>query len=141
MEAVFDNKNNVVNAQIRAVHDNSIIYSIQSTFSWSGRKLTVLRDANPGPEFQARRENPIVGAIHWQEKIIEVQGHKKKFGEVKRREGRFFNRYFFLFFSFCGNKLTTVRRTRQWCWAPGRKEYEVAYHKDEWKVTSLRLPF
>lgn len=91
MEAVFDNKNNVLNAQICATHDNSIIYSLKSTFGWggTGKKLTILRDTNPGPG----STSTVAGAIHWPEKIMEVDGRKKKISEIKRREGGLLNKY------------------------------------------------
>jgi len=112
MEATFDNKTNVLNARIRAIHDDSVIYTLRTTFGFHGRKLTILHDANPIPG-----SSGVVGAIHWQEKTLEVHGHKKRFSELKRHEGNFFN------------------RTRHWRWAPDRKEYEVIYEREEWKAT------
>ncbi|KAJ7599263.1 hypothetical protein C8J56DRAFT_916244 [Mycena floridula] len=115
MEAVFNNKNNVLNAEICALHDNSVMYSLQTTFGWGGRKITILRDTNPGTG--GTSNSHIVGAIHWQDKTMEVNGQRKKFSDIKRHEGNVF------------------RKTRHWKWAPDRKEYAVVYHEDEWKAS------
>ncbi|KAJ7461843.1 hypothetical protein B0H11DRAFT_1735989 [Mycena galericulata] len=111
MEATFDNKTNVVNARIRAIHDNSVIYSLRTSFGFRGRRDTILCDENPAPGAATT-----VGAIHWQEKTLEISGHKKSCSELRRRAGRFFN------------------RTRHWRWSPDRKEYEILYEQEEWKV-------
>jgi hypothetical protein len=87
MEATFDNKTNILNARICAAHDNSVIYTLRTNFGFRGRKDTLLFDENPVPGAA-----PAVGAIHWQEKTLEVSGHKKSCAELKRRAGRFFNR-------------------------------------------------
>ncbi|KAJ7104523.1 hypothetical protein B0H15DRAFT_810426 [Mycena belliarum] len=112
MEATFDNKTNILNARIRAVHDNSIIYTLRTSFGFRGRKDTILCDENPAPGAATT-----VGAIHWQEKTLEISGHKKSCAELKRQAGRFFN------------------RTRHWRWAADRKEYEIMYDHEEWKAT------
>ncbi|KAJ6612655.1 hypothetical protein B0H10DRAFT_2051367 [Mycena sp. CBHHK59/15] len=112
MEATFDNKTNVLNARIRAVHDNSVIYSLRTTFGFRGRKDTILVDENPAPG-----ATTIVGAIHWQEKTLEIFGHKKSWSELKRFAGSFYN------------------RTRHWRWSLDRKEYEILYEEEEWKAT------
>jgi hypothetical protein len=87
MEATFDNKTNILNAQIRAVHDNSVIYSLRTSFGYRGRKDTILWDENPALGAAAT-----VGAIHWQEKTLEISGHKKNCSDLKRHAGSFFNR-------------------------------------------------
>ena len=98
MEAFFDNKSNILNTQIRAAYDDSVLYSVKSTSGFRGRKITVLQDANP-----VWASSPIVGAIYWREKTIEVYGHKKRIAEVKRHRGRFFARFdFFLRYYFLG---------------------------------------
>ncbi|CAK5274795.1 unnamed protein product [Mycena citricolor] len=112
MEAVFDNKNNVLNAQIRATHDNSVLYSLSTTFGYRGRKATILRDENPAPGASS-----IVGVIHWSDKTLEVFGHRKNCVELKRQTGWFFN------------------RTKYWRWSQERKEYELLYDDEEWKAT------
>ncbi|KAJ7064896.1 hypothetical protein C8F01DRAFT_779538 [Mycena amicta] len=112
MEAAFDNKSNVLNAHIRAVHDNSILYTVRTTFGYRGRKDTILCDANPVPGASAT-----VGAIHWQDKTLEIMGHRKPYSELKRQAGRFFN------------------RTRHWRWSPDRKDYELLFEGEEWKAT------
>ncbi|KAJ7158396.1 hypothetical protein C8R43DRAFT_1095956, partial [Mycena crocata] len=105
MEATFDNKTNVLNARIRAVHDNSVIYTLRTNFGFRGRKDTLLCDENPAP-----------GATST-EKTLEIFGHKKSCFELKKKSRRFFN------------------RTRHWRWAPDRKEYEILYEQEEWKAT------
>lgn len=87
MEAIFDNKANVLNARIRVIHDNSAIYSLATTSGIRGRKVTVLQDTNPGP-----RDVPVVGVIHWREKSFEILGHKKPVAEIRRRAGSFFRK-------------------------------------------------
>jgi hypothetical protein len=87
MEAFFDNKTNILNAHIRAAHDKSILYILKSDTSLLGRKVTTVEDANP-----LIGNSAIVGLIHWQEKIFEVLGEKKKYSEIKRQEGRIFKR-------------------------------------------------
>ncbi len=87
MEAFFDNKNNVLNAQIRSSVDESVLYKLKTTFSFRGRRLTIIQDANPSPG------GPVtVGAIHWDDRIIEILGQKKKMSEIKRHEGKYFKR-------------------------------------------------
>ncbi|KAF9018150.1 hypothetical protein BDZ89DRAFT_1044687 [Hymenopellis radicata] len=111
MEAFFDNKNNVLNAQIRSSVDESVLYKLKTTFSFRGRRLTILQDANPSPG------GPVtVGAIHWDDRIVEILGQKKKLSDIKRHEGKYF------------------RRVRLWKWGPERKEYTVKYEDDDWKA-------
>ncbi|KAJ7211370.1 hypothetical protein GGX14DRAFT_450105 [Mycena pura] len=112
MEATFDNKTNVLNARIRAMHDNSVLYTLRTNHGYRGRKVTLLCDTNPAPGTAAT-----VGAIHWQENTLEVMGHRKPCAELKRHSGRFFN------------------RTRHWRWSSERKEYEILYEREEWKAT------
>ncbi|KAF8630698.1 hypothetical protein AX17_005358 [Amanita inopinata Kibby_2008] len=114
MEATFDNRTNVLNAHIRATHDNSIIYTVSTTFGLWGRKLiTVLKDANPPPD-----EPTIVGAINWKDRYFEVHAHRRPLSEIKRKGGKF------------------LKKSRYWRWSPDRREYEIRYHKDEWQVRS-----
>jgi hypothetical protein len=89
MEAIFDNKANILDARIRAAHYKSILYTLRSNSGFRGRKATTLQDANP----PVGSESAIVGVIHWQEKMFEVHGQKKRISEIKRREGGFFARY------------------------------------------------
>ncbi|KAF7325881.1 hypothetical protein MKEN_00438900 [Mycena kentingensis (nom. inval.)] len=113
MEAVFDNKSNVLNARILAKHDQSVLYTVSTNFGYRGRKDTLLLDANPLPGTTSRT----VGAIHWGDKTLEVNGHRKSCAELKRRAGRFYN------------------RTRHWRWSQDRKEYEIIFEGEEWKAT------
>jgi hypothetical protein len=115
MEVVFSNKANIVEAFLQTTHDNSPIFQVKSTFGLTGRKLTTLRDVNPvgspdsslalyethksrgekesgrgggaGGKVKIKRDPVTVGAIHWKEKFIEINGVKKKLDEVKKRKG------------------------------------------------------
>ncbi|KAJ6584207.1 hypothetical protein B0H10DRAFT_2052346 [Mycena sp. CBHHK59/15] len=113
MEAYFDNKTNVLNARICAVLDDSVMYSVQTTFEFKGRRRTVLRDENPLPGVASS----IAGAINWTEKTFDILGHKKAHEEVRRSVGSLFN------------------KTKYWRWSADRKEYQVSYTDDEWKAT------
>ncbi|KAF8907535.1 hypothetical protein CPB85DRAFT_1311571, partial [Mucidula mucida] len=91
--------------------DESVLYKLKTTFSFRGRRLTIIQDANPSPG------GPVtVGAIHWDDRIIEILGQKKKMSEIKRHEGKYF------------------KRVRLWKWGPERKEYTVKYEDDDWKA-------
>ncbi|TFK33810.1 hypothetical protein BDQ12DRAFT_738562 [Crucibulum laeve] len=111
MEATFDNKTNILNAHILNTHDNSAIYDVVSTYILWGRKATQLKDANPALK---ESTSQVVGNIHWKEKIIEVNGHRKPMSELKKKAGRFGG---------------IVSRKRLWKW-PTRTEYEVSYRED-----------
>ncbi|KAF7318906.1 hypothetical protein HMN09_00226400 [Mycena chlorophos] len=113
MEAVFDNKSNVLNAHIRAAHDNSVLYTLRTNFGYRGRKDTILCDANPAPG----APSATVGVIHWQDKSLEIMGHRKPCADLKRQAGKFFN------------------RTKHWRWAQDRKDYQILYDDEEWKAT------
>jgi hypothetical protein len=110
MDASFDNDSNLLNAHIRINHDQSIIYSLKTTFGFRGRKVTVLKDENPiflsDSNLSSLNElllNPtsfgtgtgggvaeeVVGQIYWREKVFEVSGVRKKVKEIRRVEGRF----------------------------------------------------
>lgn len=87
MQATFDNSTNLLNSNIRAAHDDSKIYTVRTTSTFlRGRKLTVLIDTNP------LVGNAIVGAIHWQDRLLEVHGERRKWKGLKRREKKFFGR-------------------------------------------------
>ncbi|KAF9464004.1 hypothetical protein BDZ94DRAFT_532250 [Collybia nuda] len=112
MEAYFDNKNNVLNARIRISRDDSVVYSISTTFGLRGRKITVLRDDNPtigGPA--------IVGIFHWKEGAFEIHGQKKMIKDMRRIEGGF------------------LKKTHHWKWSSKRKEYQLKYEDGLWKAT------
>jgi len=113
MEALFDNKANVLNAQLHASHDNSVIYSISTSQTLWGRTYTYLRDTNPA----SGRESTIVGAINWRKKTFEIQGQRKLIRDVRRKPKGFFD------------------RTRFWRWSDDREEYEIVYHnQEEWQA-------
>ncbi|KAJ6449399.1 hypothetical protein C8R47DRAFT_1171711 [Mycena vitilis] len=118
MEAYFDNKTNITNARIRTVRDDAPMYAVQTSFAFQGRVRTVLRDENPLlPASSTDSGAVIVGAINWKERTLEVRGQRRKYEEVRRKEGGLW------------------RKTRFWCWGKERKEYEVAYTHEEWKAT------
>jgi hypothetical protein len=95
MEATFNNKNNVLNATVLNTHDSSPLYSLKTSFtSIRGAKvLTTLRDQNPPLVRDGDNPHPIVGAIHWKEKWIEVRGEKRKIEQVKTKKGALFWKY------------------------------------------------
>ena len=88
MEATFDNGTNVLNTYIVSSLDTQL-YSVETTFGFRGKQITLLRDANPA---LSAAQKPVVGAIHWNSKTLEVNGEKKKFADVKRWQGNLFNR-------------------------------------------------
>ncbi|KAJ7662574.1 hypothetical protein DFH06DRAFT_1088205 [Mycena polygramma] len=122
MEAYFDNKTNITNARIRTVRDDAPMYAVQTSFAFQGRVRTVLRDENPLPSLSSPYSSPdststIVGAINWKERSFEVRGQRRKYEEVRRKEGGLW------------------RKTRFWCWGKERKEYELSHTHEEWKAT------
>jgi len=113
MEAIFDNKANMLNTHLHAPHDNSIIYSISTSQTLWGRTYTYLRDTNPA----LGRESAIVGAINWKQKTFEIHGQRKSIRDIRRKPNGFFN------------------RTRFWRWSKDREEYEICYdNQDEWQA-------
>ena len=80
MEVTFDNQSNVLNAQILALHDNSVIYRVVTDLGLWTRGRTYLKDANP-----AVGEPTNVGVILWKEKVFDVYGQKKAVSDVRRR--------------------------------------------------------
>lgn len=80
MQATFDNKTNLLSANIRSSVDNSILYSITTSHNLWGRTVTLLKDANPAPG-----DSPIVGAIYWRERLFMIHGHRKSIDDIKRR--------------------------------------------------------
>lgn len=130
MEAIFDNKANVLNAQLHASHDNSVIYAISTSQTLWGRTYTYLRDTNPA----LSGEPVIVGAINWRKKTFEIQGQRKLISDIRRKPKGLFN------------------KARFWRWADDREEYEIVYHnQEEWQAcfsskdgdieASLTVPF
>ncbi|KAF9017479.1 hypothetical protein BDZ89DRAFT_1213777 [Hymenopellis radicata] len=62
--------------EVRSSVDESVLYQLKTTFSFRGRRLTILQDANPSPG------GPVtVGAIHWDDRIVEILGQKKKLSQ------------------------------------------------------------
>ena len=80
MEAKFDNANNVLTANVRIAHDQSILYTISTNQTAWKREKTYLKDANP-----ALGESPTAGVIHWQEKMFEVHGVRRPISELRRK--------------------------------------------------------
>ncbi|KAJ7617137.1 hypothetical protein FB45DRAFT_933501 [Roridomyces roridus] len=116
MEAFFDNKTNIISARICAVLDEAVMYSLQTQFSgaFQDRVRTVVRDENA---VGAAGTRPIVAAINWKDKTFEINGQKRPCSELKRSVGPLFNKRKF------------------WRWSEERKEYEISYTHEEWKVT------
>ncbi|KAG2015207.1 hypothetical protein CC2G_008496 [Coprinopsis cinerea AmutBmut pab1-1] len=113
MEATFDNRSNVLSAQIRTNHDHSVVYKVVTDQTRWRRELTFLKDANP-----ALGDPPVAGVIHWREKVFEVGGVRKSVGEVRRKP-----------------KGISFSKERFWRWSNDRKEYTVVYHQEkEWQV-------
>jgi len=81
MEATFDNKTNLLAANVRSFVDSSVLYNITTTHNLWGRTVTLLKDANPA----LGTNSPIVGAIYWRERLFEVNGHRKSISDVKRK--------------------------------------------------------
>jgi hypothetical protein len=80
MEATFDNGNNVLAANIRTLHDQSIIYTLTTNQTAWKRERTYLKDANPAPG-----DSPTAGVIHWQEKMFEIHGVRRPIAELRRK--------------------------------------------------------
>jgi hypothetical protein len=130
MEAIFDNKANVLNAKLHASHDNSIIYAVSTSQTLWGRTYTYLRDTNPA----IGGESTIVGAINWRKKTFEIQGQRKSIGDIRRKPKGFFKRYVITLRWLYG-MLKPFVRTRFWRWADDRDEYKIVYHnQEEWQV-------
>ncbi|KAL0955463.1 hypothetical protein HGRIS_001704 [Hohenbuehelia grisea] len=126
MQAIFDNKTNILNANLRATYDGHAIYTVRSSSGFRGRNITILEDANPLDNDQPydrvvsrrkTRATHIVGAIHWKERILEVHGHRKPLADIKRREGGMFS------------------KTRLWQWSKDRPAYEIRHQHDEWTAS------
>ncbi|KAF5321257.1 hypothetical protein D9619_001661 [Psilocybe cf. subviscida] len=47
MEAIFDNKTDVLNAKLHTTHDNSVIYAVSTDQTMWTRTLTYVKDMNP----------------------------------------------------------------------------------------------
>ncbi|KAJ4494942.1 hypothetical protein C8J55DRAFT_414702 [Lentinula edodes] len=120
MEAKFDNKANILNARLLATHDNSPIYATKTNFTFRGRDITLLQDTNPA----LSTGSVTVGAIHWNDKIMEVNGQRKKVADLKEKRKDDDTRVF--------------RRARYWRWSAERREYEIKYTNDEWTATTLK---
>jgi hypothetical protein len=100
MDATFSNKTNVLNATILSpLYDPpSPLYRVETKFGFRNKSRTLLRDCNAVmPRTRAsttakEKQDPVVGAIHWNENILEVNGVKKKLSDVKRWEGKLLNK-------------------------------------------------
>jgi len=82
MEAIFDNKANILNSKLHAAHDGSIIYSVTTDQTLWGRTYTYLRDTNPA---LGREVLGIVGVINWRAKTFEIGGIRKRIDDVRRK--------------------------------------------------------
>ena len=131
MEAIFDNKANVLNAQLHASHDNSVIYAVSTNQSLWRRTYTYLRDTNPA----LGGESVIVGAINWRKKTFEIQGQRKSIKDIRRKPKGFFNKRVIIFTLAGSMQLILFVRSRFWRWSDDREEYEIVYHnQEEWQV-------
>ncbi|KAF9486052.1 hypothetical protein BDN70DRAFT_870566 [Pholiota conissans] len=113
MEAVFDNKANVLNAKLHATHDNSVIYTISTDQTIWGRTYTYVRDANPA----LGGDPTIVGVVNWKKKTFDVQGQRKAVKDIRRKPEGFRN------------------KSRFWKWADGREEYDIVHCEEGWQAT------
>ncbi|KAF8161645.1 hypothetical protein B0H34DRAFT_388184 [Crassisporium funariophilum] len=114
MEVAFDNKTNVLNAKLRATHDNSVVYTVSTDQTIWGRTYTYLKDANPALGGDAS----IVGGINWKRKTFEVNGQRKSLGDIRRKPGGL------------------LKKSRFWKWAEDREEYDVVHHDDtQWQAS------
>lgn len=87
MEVVFDNNSNVLRTKIRARHDNSVIYTVNTEQTlWRGRLATYLKDKNP---LAGGSQSAVVGVINWKKKLFEIAGVKHKLEDVRRKVGEF----------------------------------------------------
>lgn len=88
MEAKFDNKSNVLNAKLRATHDDSVIYTISTDQTLWGRTYTYVKDTNPA----LGEGSTIVGVINWKKKTFEMQGHRRLVEDIRRKPSGFRNK-------------------------------------------------
>ena len=87
MEVVFDNNSNVLRAKIRARHDSSVIYTVNTEQSlWRGRLATYLKDKNP---LVGGSQSVVVGVINWKKKVFEIVGVRQKLEDLRRKVGEF----------------------------------------------------
>ncbi|KIL58212.1 hypothetical protein M378DRAFT_170855 [Amanita muscaria Koide BX008] len=127
MEAVFDNGTNLLNAHICARHDNSIIYSVTTTFGFWGQKMvTFLKDANP-----PLGESATVGAINWRERYFEVYAQRRPISEIKRKEPISIQNV------VEGFEKWDMTRARYWKWSTDAREYQARFEKNEWQVPAI----
>jgi hypothetical protein len=89
MEAIFDSKSNYLNANVRSLRNDALMYSISTTRSmFRGRKVTSIRNAS----------GRVVGAIDWKGKTFQVQDRTIPWRTLKSSAG-FFSRHVLHFYS------------------------------------------
>lgn len=88
MEAIFDNKANVLNAKLHTTHDSSVIYTISTDQTLWGRTYTYVKDTNPA----LGGGSTIVGVINWEKKTFEIQGHRRPVNDIRRKATGFRNK-------------------------------------------------
>ncbi|KAF9553638.1 hypothetical protein CPC08DRAFT_767371 [Agrocybe pediades] len=117
MEVIFDNKANVLQAKIRAVHDKSVIYSVTTDQTVWSRTHTYVKDVNPtiGGETATT-----VGVINWEAKTFEVNGQRKHLNAIRRKPT-----------GFSGLRA----KARYWKWGEGREEYAILHQEEGWEAT------
>lgn len=81
MEAIFDNKSDVLNAKLHTTHDNSAIYRISTDETTWSRTYTYVKDLNP----VLGGDPTLVGAINWAKKTFEIQGQRRGLGDIRRK--------------------------------------------------------
>ncbi|KJA28853.1 hypothetical protein HYPSUDRAFT_33249 [Hypholoma sublateritium FD-334 SS-4] len=112
MEAIFDNKANVLNAKLHTTHDSSVIYTISTDQTLFGRTYTYVKDTNPA----LGGGSTIVGVINWEKKTFEIQGHRRPVNDIRRKATGFRN------------------KSRFWKWSEGREEYDIVHQEEGWEA-------
>ncbi|KAK1223743.1 hypothetical protein PQX77_013379 [Marasmius sp. AFHP31] len=78
----FDNESNILPAKLHTSLGDTVIYTLETTHSSRGRRIATLKDSNPAfTGFTSGSST--VGAINWREKTIEVNGVRKKVGDME----------------------------------------------------------
>ncbi|KAF9043909.1 hypothetical protein BJ165DRAFT_175844 [Panaeolus papilionaceus] len=122
MEVIFNNKTNILNAQLLTTHDSCPIYTLSTKQTMWGRTYTYLRDVNPVLGKKGQGDGMIVGMINWKKKTMDVGGQRKKLGDVRRK--------------ILGLAKGKSSKTRLWQWAPDREEYCMEHEDEGWKITA-----
>lgn len=108
MDAFFDAPN-ICNAHLCAASDNTILYTLHTTYSTLGSrpKRTRLEYPAPPPPRGAPLP-PAAGEIDWRARTIALAGTVRPIDALKRHSGGFFS------------------STRAWRWAANMREYDIS---------------